>query len=547
MVAEDRVIYYRRIKRIPGLFFRVRTDKKASSENSTQHRKPHMKKQNLVKVFLLGLLVSLVVIFAAGDTYSLTVSPTSSNVGTSTPFTVVFTVPAGNTHSAGSGTITLPSNYGSISPVSVTCQDTTTAASCGTWDVTYPGTGQVVTYTAHTGGAVLAAGDAGTITVVLSATGTTAGTGLTWTTLLDQNSGGGGTALTLTGPAATTSVAPAVDTTTSTVVAGPTSVVANGASTSTITVTLLNAGNPVSGKTVTLAGTGSSTITTVSGTTNASGQATFTVKDTHVESVTYTATDTTDSLVLTNTASVNFTVGPASTTTSTVTASPTSATANGTSTSTITVTLLDASSNPISGKTVTLAGTGSSTITTVSGTTNASGQATFTVKDTHVESVTYTATDTTDSLALTNTASVNFTVGAASPTTSTVTASLVSVPADGTSTSLITVTLKDAGGDPISGKTVTLAGTGSSTITTVSGTTNASGQATFTVKDSHIESVTYTATDTTDSLALTNTVMVAFGTATVPTLSEGMLIALGLMLATWSLFLIGREQKTASI
>ena len=58
-------------------------------------------------------------------------------------------------------------------------------------------------------------------------------------------------------------------------------------------------------------GGGSSTITTVSGVTNASGQATFTVKDTVAEATTYTATDTTDSIVVTQTATVTFTPGTA--------------------------------------------------------------------------------------------------------------------------------------------------------------------------------------------------------------------------------------------
>ena len=57
-------------------------------------------------------------------------------------------------------------------------------------------------------------------------------------------------------------------------------------------------------------GGGSSTITTVSGVTNGSGVATFTVKDTVAESTTYTATDTTDAVTVTQTASVTFTVGP---------------------------------------------------------------------------------------------------------------------------------------------------------------------------------------------------------------------------------------------
>ncbi|MHB0925580.1 MAG: Ig-like domain-containing protein, partial [Gallionellaceae bacterium] len=96
----------------------------------------------------------------------------------------------------------------------------------------------------------------------------------------------------------------------STVVANPTSVAADNVTTSTITVTLkTSSGLPVPGKTVTLAaGSGSSVITTVSGTTDAGGVATFTVKDGTVEGpITYTATDTTDSIVITQTAQVTFT------------------------------------------------------------------------------------------------------------------------------------------------------------------------------------------------------------------------------------------------
>jgi len=199
-------------------------------------------------------------------------------------------------------------------------------------------------------------------------------------------------------------------------VASPTSVPADGTSTSTITVTLNDAtNNPVSGKSVTLtAGSGSSTITTLNGTTNASGQATFTVKDSVAEVVTYTAKDATDNITVTQTATVTFTAGTVDAGTSTVVANPTSVTANGTSTSTITVTLKDGNSNQVSGKTVSLtAGSGSSTITTVSSTTNASGQATFTVKDSVAEQVTYTAKDATDNITITATATVTFTAGPA--------------------------------------------------------------------------------------------------------------------------------------
>lgn len=110
-------------------------------------------------------------------------------------------------------------------------------------------------------------------------------------------------------------------------------------------------------------------------------------------------------------ASFNVTPGPVSTAQSTVVASPASVTANASMTSTITVTLMDTLSNPISGKTVTLAktsGPGTPTITTVQGTTSASGVATFTVSSGTTGADVFTATDSTDSLTLATTATVTF-------------------------------------------------------------------------------------------------------------------------------------------
>ena len=128
----------------------------------------------------------------------------------------------------------------------------------------------------------------------------------------------------------------------STVVASPTSVTADGTSTSTITVTLEDtASTPVSGKAISLtAGSGSSTITTVSGTTNASGQTTFTVKDTVAQTVTYTARDATDSINITQTATVTFTAGAATQLVITGSTSQTAGTTNN-----LTITAKDAGGN----------------------------------------------------------------------------------------------------------------------------------------------------------------------------------------------------------
>jgi hypothetical protein len=307
----------------------------------------------------------------------------------------------------------------------------------------------------------------------------------------------------------------------STVTASPASVSADGSTTSTITVTLNDAyGNPVSGKTVTLAqtsGPGSPTISAASGPSSSSGVVTFTVKSTTTGADVFTATDTTDSLQITQTATVTFVAaGVVAAAQSTVTASPTSVPADGSTTSTITVTLNDAFTNPVSGKTVTLAqtsGPGTPTISAASGPSSSSGVVTFTVTSTNAGADVFTATDATDSLQITQTATVTFTAGAVTAAQSAVTASPTTVPADGSTTSTITVTLNDAYNNPVSGKTVTLAqtsGAGTATISPASGTSSSSGVVTFTVKSTTTGADVFTATDTTDSLQITQTATVTF-------------------------------------
>ena len=98
---------------------------------------------------------------------------------------------------------------------------------------------------------------------------------------------------------------------------------------------------------------------------------------------------------------------------STMTANPTAISCDGFSTATLTVTLRDANSNPVMGKTVTLAkasGPGTPVITTLSGTTNGSGVATFTVASTTAGTDVFRATDVTDSVTLAQTAAVTFAV-----------------------------------------------------------------------------------------------------------------------------------------
>ncbi|HLN16295.1 MAG TPA: Ig-like domain repeat protein [Acidimicrobiales bacterium] len=107
---------------------------------------------------------------------------------------------------------------------------------------------------------------------------------------------------------------------TSTVVAVPPLVEANGAASSTVTVTLEDqAGNPVAGKTVALNASGGFhsvvTCTAAPCQTDSAGQVQFVATDLTGETVTYSATDVTDGLFVTQSATVIFT-RPAITTTS---------------------------------------------------------------------------------------------------------------------------------------------------------------------------------------------------------------------------------------
>lgn len=308
----------------------------------------------------------------------------------------------------------------------------------------------------------------------------------------------------------------------STITASKANVIANNTDNATLTVTLKDVNNnAVSNKSVTLSqGSGSSTITTTPSTTNASGVATFTVKSTKAESVTYTASIASDSVTIAQTASVTFRPGAASASVSTVSVSKNSTFADGTDSSTVTVTLKDINGNVINGKNITLSqGSGGSTISpSTAVTTNTSGQAVFTVTNTKAETVTYTATDTDDSLTVTQTGAVTFTAGAVNAAASSINVSRVTVDADDSDSATITVTLKDINGNTISGRPVTIGQSGNSTITSIQGTSNASGVATFTARSSKAETVTYTAMA--GGVTVANTASVTFQAGAVSALAS---------------------------
>ena len=177
---------------------------------------------------------------------------------------------------------------------------------------------------------------------------------------------------------------------------GSISVPADGATMANVSITLRDAnGYNVSGKTVTLAASGSAVIAPASATTGVSdGTVVFTVTDLVAEKVTFTATDSSDGLVLPQ-ASLAF--GVPSAASSSITALTDTVAADGVSTNTITVTLQDSLGRPTPGKQVQLAGTGSSVVAAPNpGVTDVGGQVKFSVTDTVQETVIYTAIDATD-------------------------------------------------------------------------------------------------------------------------------------------------------
>ena len=174
-------------------------------------------------------------------------------------------------------------------------------------------------------------------------------------------------------------------------------------------------GNTVSGKTVSLTAGGSPQVTIAppTGISNvANGAVVFSVKSTDIGSVTFTATDVTDGIVLEQKPSLTLVTPPAAA--GGINASPTTVTADGIATTTITVSLRDALNRPTPGKLVTLSqGNGHSLITGPNpSVTDANGEIQFTATNLVNEVVTYKATDVTDGdLAVPGQAVVTFSNG----------------------------------------------------------------------------------------------------------------------------------------
>ncbi|MEP7285394.1 MAG: Ig-like domain-containing protein [Chloroflexota bacterium] len=375
-------------------------------------------------------------------------------------------------------------------------------------------------------------------------TSTTAGTYVFTATVggvTISNATGGATATFVTPPAVT----PLSAANSSLTVAAP-SVPVNGTTTVTVNIKDTNNAN-VQGAGVILTyttasgnATGISPASGATGTTDTAGNVTFTFTSSIAQTLTFYSSATLGAqfIALTQHPTLTF----FTTTTgvilnsgfSTITVNPTTVAADNTSISTVTVNTRDNNNLPVGGAVVTLnytTNTGNSTgITPGSGaqqTTDSFGNTAYIFRSSTNQTLTFTATASlnSSSITLNNRPTLIFGTGGTSVTatpgagtvsasTSTLTTDFISIPADNIAVATLTVTLKDSSSNAVSGKTVTIAGNptlSGMTLQPASVTTDSSGVAKFTVRSTSLGGpVTFTATDTTDSVTVTQTVQVSF-------------------------------------
>jgi Invasin, domain 3/Bacterial Ig-like domain (group 1) len=392
---------------------------------------------------------------SSGTTGAIAVSPAATTVlAVSAPATATAGTPV-------SVTVTAKDAYGN-----------TTTAYTGTVNLT-----STDPQAAALGSHVFAGADAGTF--VISATLKTAGS--------QTISGSDGTS---SGSSGAVTVSPgAVNTSASTVTGAPASVLADGSTPVTVTVTLKDGyGNAVPGKTVSVAGTGSAVVSSAAAT-DPSGVATFSVTDSAVESSTFTATDTSDSLTLPQTPSASFVAGPLAT----IAISPSSSTVAAGASQAYGVTGSDAYGHSLGAQTATFG------IVPDGACVNATSSCSATVSGLHAVTATVSGK--------TAVASLTVSVGAGSAANSTLAASPTTIVADGVSASTITVSLKDSYGNTLTsgGATVAL----STTAGTLSAVTD-NGNGTYSANLSASSPGSGTVSGTVNGAPITATAAVVF-------------------------------------
>ncbi len=285
--------------------------------------------------------------------------------------------------------------------------------------------------------------------------------------------------------------APVVSGTSLTITASPNSVPADGAATTTLTVTVEDAkGNLLANTAVTLSASGAdNSFGSISGVTNAEGVFTTTLASTLAQTETITASEG----GVQETTSVSFVAGGPSAATSTLVANPGSVAANGTATTTLTVTVEDAKGNLLANTAVTLSASGAdNSFGSISGVTNAEGVFTTTLASTLAQTETVTASEG----GVQETTSVSFGAGGPSAATSTLVANPGSVAANGTATTTLTVTVEDAKGNLLANTAVTLSASGAdNSFGSISGVTNAEGVFTTTLASTLAQTETITASE----------------------------------------------------
>ncbi|MFC5703293.1 Ig-like domain-containing protein [Cohnella faecalis] len=207
-----------------------------------------------------------------------------------------------------------------------------------------------------------------------------------------------------------TFTADAVNTTNSRLTTSSTFLPANGTTSGTLTVMLRDKhNNPIPQRLINISqGEGNSIVLPISGgVTDLNGQASFLVRSTVAETITYTATDDTEQKAIEQTVQITF--SPEALNAHVATESS-NVEANGTDNTTLTVTLLDGAGTPIPGHVIALTqGSGISVIVPINGgVTDSNGQAFFTVANNQPETVVYSATDSTDQTTLAQTVQVIF-------------------------------------------------------------------------------------------------------------------------------------------
>ena len=278
-----------------------------------------------------------------------------------------------------------------------------------------------------------------------------------------------------------------------TVLLNPTTVIADGVSTSTITVVLLNKtlGYAVNETVSFSASLGE--LSSANATTDSEGRANITITSTK----TGTSTITASALNTSGTANVVFI--PGAPTNISVSANPSSITADGTSTSIITATIKDAKGNIVEDGTDVIFSTTSGLISP-SSTTTTNGIATTTLTSSTTAT---TAIINASSGGASGSTNVTFTAG--SPASLSLQATLTRIIADGTSNTTITAVVTDTNGNPVNGTTVEFTTTLGSI--TSSSKTGANGIATATLTSS---TTSGTATVKATSGSATNSVSVEF-------------------------------------